>query len=99
MNTIAIIFDGGSCATSTTISDELSTIESYVTEINRKRSTMVSIMFDGGTSVSNYVFGPSFDLGNSSENLALDQPCSDIQSESSGSCPDNVFIFDGGNCS
>ena len=99
MNNISISFDGGSSSVSS-ISDSLTTSSSYVTDINVKHSTMVSIVFDGGTSVSNYIFGPSFDCGNSQDDSRRPSNLSEIDeiSESSGSCPDNVFIFDGGNC-
>jgi hypothetical protein len=101
MNTISIIFDAGnSDSTNSSIVDTLTT-SSYVTNINYKESTMVSIIFDGGTSVSNYVFGPSFDLGNSTNNLLTDCQGSVSSSSSSSSeseCPENVFVFDGGDC-
>jgi len=85
-----------------------------------KQAATLSIVFDGGTSVTNYVFGPSFDCGNSAENVATDSMSRRESSVSvfdeisegtesfiggsfaggsflNGSCPENSFIFDGGN--
>jgi hypothetical protein len=112
MNNISIIFDGGNSISSASsiACDTLTTTSSYITDINHKNPTTVSIVFDGGTSISNYVFGPSFDCGNSADNIgtdtmsrrasnlyAFDEISESSESIFSGSCPENVFIFDGGN--
>jgi hypothetical protein len=110
MNNISIVFDGGSSVSHG--SSDRSSSASYATTVDHTKSTMVSITFDGGTSTSNYVFGPSFDCGNSSENLLLDTAprrvsnVSDMDTVSSSdsssvsnSFSENMFVFDGGGAS